>query len=169
MNHLEIQQRDKSALRQGYSAAVRKFEIASIAAYAVTMSWLAIVLMPRMQAKPFLAVSALMLGFVAAVLSAGRSAADAPAPDGWTAAAPRDEIKPAFAFDPAGGPDGKGCLVPNGLAGDVDLVAALQRRLPALDNEALVRAMGSTTDAVFTIWERDAPAPTPVRPKSGPN
>ena len=55
MNHLEIQQRDKSALRQGYSAAVRKFEIASIAAYAVTMSWLAIVLMPRMEAKPFLA------------------------------------------------------------------------------------------------------------------
>src|SRR5437868_7389516 len=71
MNRLEIQQRDKSALRQGYSAAVRKFEIASIAAYAVTRSWLAIVLMPRMQAKPFLAVSALMLGFVAADFVSG--------------------------------------------------------------------------------------------------
>src|SRR5260370_25269459 len=30
------------------------------------------------------------------------------APDGWTAEAPRDEIRPAFAFDPTGGPDGKG-------------------------------------------------------------
>src|SRR5262245_35060095 len=28
---------------------------------------------------------------------------------GWTAAAPRDEIRPAFAFEPAGGADGKGC------------------------------------------------------------
>jgi predicted amidohydrolase len=33
------------------------------------------------------------------------------APDGWTAAAPRDEIRPEFAFDAAGEPDGKGCLV----------------------------------------------------------
>jgi predicted amidohydrolase len=32
-------------------------------------------------------------------------------PDGWTTAAPRDEIKPAFAFDPNGGADGKGCFV----------------------------------------------------------
>src|ERR1700735_547222 len=32
------------------------------------------------------------------------------APDGWSAESPRDEIRPAFAFDPTGGPDGKGCL-----------------------------------------------------------
>src|SRR6516225_2577274 len=32
------------------------------------------------------------------------------APDGWTAAAPREEIRPAFAYDPTGGPDGKGCF-----------------------------------------------------------
>src|SRR5438309_6124502 len=31
--------------------------------------------------------------------------------DGWTAAAPRDEIRPEFAFDPKGGRDGAGCLV----------------------------------------------------------
>jgi predicted amidohydrolase len=31
-------------------------------------------------------------------------------PDGWTATAPRDEIRPAFAFDPKGGLDGKGLL-----------------------------------------------------------
>jgi predicted amidohydrolase len=45
------------------------------------------------------------------------SAADEPertppgAPDGWSAVAPRDEIRPEFAFDAQGGPDGKGCFV----------------------------------------------------------
>jgi predicted amidohydrolase len=33
------------------------------------------------------------------------------APGGWVAAAPRDEIRPDFAYDPQGGPDGQGCLV----------------------------------------------------------
>jgi predicted amidohydrolase len=33
------------------------------------------------------------------------------APDGWTAATPRDEIRPAFAYEPTGGPDGKGCFL----------------------------------------------------------
>ncbi|HJZ53307.1 MAG TPA: hypothetical protein VKE74_00020, partial [Gemmataceae bacterium] len=33
------------------------------------------------------------------------------APDGWTPAAPRDEIRPAFGYDPTDGPDAKGCLV----------------------------------------------------------
>ena len=33
------------------------------------------------------------------------------APDGWTTAAPRDEIKPAFSYDAKGGPDGRGSLV----------------------------------------------------------
>src|SRR5262245_45605243 len=32
------------------------------------------------------------------------------APGGWLAAAPRDDIRPDFAYDPQGGPDGKGCL-----------------------------------------------------------
>jgi predicted amidohydrolase len=32
------------------------------------------------------------------------------APRGWTASAPRDEIRPAFAFNPKGGADGKGCF-----------------------------------------------------------
>jgi predicted amidohydrolase len=43
---------------------------------------------------------------------ADRNAADgARAPDGWTTAAPREEIRPAFAYEPAGGPDGKGAFV----------------------------------------------------------
>src|SRR5437763_14620271 len=33
-----------------------------------------------------------------------------PAPGGWQAAAPREEIKPYFAHDPKGGPNGAGCL-----------------------------------------------------------
>src|SRR5262249_52158999 len=45
--------------------------------------------------------------------SASDAAAQAPGtpPDGWTAAAPRDEIRPTFAFDPRGGPDGSGCFL----------------------------------------------------------
>jgi predicted amidohydrolase len=31
-------------------------------------------------------------------------------PDGWSTAAPRDEIRPAFTYDATGGPDGTGCF-----------------------------------------------------------
>jgi predicted amidohydrolase len=34
-----------------------------------------------------------------------------PNPDGWTTAAPRDEIRPDFTYSPDGGRDGKGCLI----------------------------------------------------------
>jgi plasmanylethanolamine desaturase len=71
LNDLQIRQRDRHALREGYSRAVRRFEIASIAAYAVVMTWLAVELAPRMLAKPFLSLSALMLGFVAADFVSG--------------------------------------------------------------------------------------------------
>lgn len=52
----------------------------------------------------------------ALILAAGRAlAAEAPgtrtAPDGWSAESPRDEIRPAFAYEPKGGADGRGCLV----------------------------------------------------------
>jgi predicted amidohydrolase len=39
------------------------------------------------------------------------AANDAAPPAGWKTGAPRDEIRPAFAFEPAGGPDGKGSFV----------------------------------------------------------
>ncbi len=32
-------------------------------------------------------------------------------PEGWTTAAPREEISPAFAYEPNGGTDGKGSFV----------------------------------------------------------
>src|SRR3712207_5441252 len=41
---------------------------------------------------------------------AGASPDDTAAPDGWATAAPRDEIRPAFAYEPAGGPGGGPCL-----------------------------------------------------------
>ncbi len=45
--------------------------------------------------------------FISTVVWAGESGA----PDGWTTAAPRDEIRPQFAFDAKGGPGGTGCFV----------------------------------------------------------
>src|SRR5438045_4904368 len=65
MSDLEIRQRDRDVLRQGYSAAVRRFEIASIIIYAVTMAWLLSEIIPRIVRSPFLALAAFMVGFVA--------------------------------------------------------------------------------------------------------
>jgi len=57
-------------------------------------------------------------------------------------------------FFALGAGDGKGCLVSNGLATASRLLEAMQQRLPGLDNMAVAMAMGSTTEAVFTIWTR---------------
>jgi predicted amidohydrolase len=54
--------------------------------------------------------SALLVGWSGTASDAAPQPADT-APDGWTPAAPRDEIRPMFAFDPVGGPDGKGCFI----------------------------------------------------------
>jgi plasmanylethanolamine desaturase len=71
MHTLGIEQRDKAALRQGYSPGVRRFEIASIVAYALAMVWLAVHIAPRVLESPLLAVSAFMAGFVAADFVSG--------------------------------------------------------------------------------------------------
>jgi predicted amidohydrolase len=42
---------------------------------------------------------------------AGVSLAAEPIPDGWTTAAPRDEIRPEFAYESTAGPDGTGCFI----------------------------------------------------------
>jgi hypothetical protein len=62
-------------------------------------------------------------------------------------------------FFALGGADGKGCLVPNGLATASGLLAALQKRLPGLDNQELARAAGSVTEAWFTVWTRTEEKP----------
>ncbi len=50
---------------------------------------------------------------VLALLAAAAAAPAGPAvfPAGWTTAAPRDEIRPAFSYDPTGGPKKDGALV----------------------------------------------------------
>jgi predicted amidohydrolase len=68
----------------------------------------------RRTVHPAFVVLVLGVAAAGAALASGAwrgTASDEPAPDGWTTAAPRDEIKPAFAYDPAGGPDGAGGLV----------------------------------------------------------
>lgn len=62
-------------------------------------------------------------------------------------------------FFALGGADGKGCLVPNGLATTSGLLATLQKRLPDLDNAELARAAGSVTEAWFTVWTRPEATP----------
>jgi ubiquitin-conjugating enzyme E2 variant len=71
MDKLGIEQRDKAALRQGYSRGVRRFEMASIAVYVVAMACLAIRIAPSVLTSPWLAASAFMAGFVAADFVSG--------------------------------------------------------------------------------------------------
>ena len=54
----------------------------------------------------------LALGCATLLIAAGASAApSAKSPDGWEAVSPREEIRPAFSFDPDGGPGKRGSLV----------------------------------------------------------
>jgi ubiquitin-conjugating enzyme E2 variant len=71
MRDLGIRQHDRHVLREGYCTAVRWFEIASIVLYAGVMLWLLVDIAPWMGSKPFLALSALMLGFLAADFTSG--------------------------------------------------------------------------------------------------
>jgi predicted amidohydrolase len=48
---------------------------------------------------------------LAAALAATPSPTGHPLPDGWAAAAPRDEIRPAIGYDPHAGPGGTGAFV----------------------------------------------------------
>jgi predicted amidohydrolase len=50
-------------------------------------------------------------GLTALVASISLAAGENEAPEGWTTAAPRDEIRPQFAFETSGGPGGAGCFV----------------------------------------------------------
>jgi predicted amidohydrolase len=56
-------------------------------------------------------ISLICLATAATLVTAGMHAAAVSAPAGWTTAAARDEIKPAFSFDPKGGPTHQGALV----------------------------------------------------------
>ena len=52
--------------------------------------------------------------------------------------------------------DGKsGCVVPQSAEGCKELVERLQN-LPGFNNEELIKAMGSTDNAKFVCWKREA-------------
>src|SRR4051794_12828360 len=53
----------------------------------------------------------LTMGLLFLAAPAAPADADSAAPAGWTTAAPRPEIRPAFVYEPAGGADGKGVFV----------------------------------------------------------
>lgn len=46
-----------------------------------------------------------------------------------------------------------GCVVPQGATGEDELLAKLQS-LAGFDNEAVIAAMGSTTNRKFVCWEK---------------
>jgi hypothetical protein len=71
MKSLGIEQRGKAELRRGYSRGVRRFEMVSIAAYALSMIWLAAHILRQVLQAPWLALSAFMAGFVAADFVSG--------------------------------------------------------------------------------------------------
>lgn len=52
-----------------------------------------------------------------------------------------------------GGPEPR-IIYPQGAVGDPALLEAMHRLLAGFDDEALVRAMASTQDAVFLVWRR---------------
>ena len=52
------------------------------------------------------------------------------------------------------GADGKGVAVSGGLAQECGLIAALQERLPGLDNDAIIQSASSVENARFLVWRR---------------
>jgi plasmanylethanolamine desaturase len=67
----DMVQHGGDALREGYSPAARRFEWGSIAVYACVMAWLAARIAPHAPAKPWLVLTAFLLGYVAADLISG--------------------------------------------------------------------------------------------------
>ena len=49
---------------------------------------------------------------------------------------------------------GGGCLVPHEAAVRTNLLAELQARFPGLDDQLVVKAMGSTSNNTFIVWKK---------------
>jgi ubiquitin-conjugating enzyme E2 variant len=71
MQRYDIRHRDRKSLREGYSPAVRRFELSSIAVYLAAMAWLLWRILPSFPSFPWLMLSAFMLGFIAADFVSG--------------------------------------------------------------------------------------------------
>ena len=52
------------------------------------------------------------------------------------------------------GSDGTGCIVPHDAATRTKLLQEMQVRLRRIDDRKIVEAMGTTSTATFTIWEK---------------
>ena len=63
-----------------------------------------------------------------------------------------------------GDADGNGVVVPNYIAIESNLVDTMHAQLPGLDHKQAAVAIGSTTNAIFKIWER--PEPPARKPSS---
>lgn len=50
---------------------------------------------------------------------------------------------------------GQSMIVPQGALGHEEFLAELQRRLPGFKNDAVIAAMGSTSNATFHVWSKD--------------
>jgi hypothetical protein len=48
-------------------------------------------------------------------------------------------------------------VFPGGATGEQALISALHRRFPGFNSENLVRAMASTSNAYFVLWESEKP------------
>ena len=66
-----IEQRDASILSAGYGPAMRRFEVGSIAAFALVMLWLGSRFVCALPDAPWLAATALLLSYVAADFVSG--------------------------------------------------------------------------------------------------
>lgn len=47
-----------------------------------------------------------------------------------------------------------GCVIPQGATGEKGLLEAMQKRLPGFNNDMLIKAMISTANQRFLVWER---------------
>lgn len=47
-----------------------------------------------------------------------------------------------------------GCVIPQGATGENELTEEMQKRLEGFDNGMMIKAMGSTENQKFLIWER---------------
>ena len=52
------------------------------------------------------------------------------------------------------GADGKGVAVSDALANASGLIAALQQRLPGIDNDAVIASASCTENARFLVWRK---------------
>ena len=82
---------------------------------------------PKSMVLRRLRTSLLLTAVASMAMAAVAARGDGGAPDGWTTAAPRDELRPKFSFNSQGGRDGKGSLRHRGGSSARDSMAGGRR------------------------------------------